>query len=70
LTSYELGLKAGGGPTDKFSLDLSAYYQDWEDIQLLLVVNNFGINGNGGTAASRGFELAASVFPTAGLALS
>jgi outer membrane receptor protein involved in Fe transport len=70
LTSYELGLKAGGGPTDKFSLDLSAYYQDWEDIQLLLVVNNFGINGNGGTAVSKGFELAASVFPTAGFALS
>jgi outer membrane receptor protein involved in Fe transport len=70
LTSYELGLKAGGGPGDKFSLDLSGFYLDWKDIQLFLVVNNFGINGNGGTAVSKGFELAASVFPTAGLALS
>ena len=70
LTSYELGVKAGGGPADKFSLDLSAFSLDWEDIQLFLVVNNFGINGNGGTAVSKGFELAASVFPANGLALS
>src|SRR6185503_16579243 len=28
LTSYELGLKAGGGPADKFALDLSGYYLD------------------------------------------
>jgi iron complex outermembrane receptor protein len=70
LTSYELGLKAGGRPADKFSLDLAAYYLDWEDVQLFLVVNNFGINGNGGTAATKGVELAASVFPTSGLALS
>jgi outer membrane receptor protein involved in Fe transport len=70
LTSYELGLKAAGGPADKFSLDFSAYYLDWESIQLFLVVNNFGINGNGGTAVSKGFELAASVYPTSGLALS
>jgi len=65
-----VGFKAGGGPADRFSLDLAGYYLDWEDIQLFLVVNNFGINGNGGTAVSKGFELAASVFPTGGLALS
>jgi iron complex outermembrane receptor protein len=70
LTSYEIGLKTGGGPSDKFALDLSAFYLDWEDVQLFLVVNNFGINGNGGTAASKGIELAASVFPTSGLSLS
>ena len=70
LTSYELGLKAGGGPADKFSLDLSAFYLDWEDIQLFLVVNDFGINGNGGTAVSKGLELAASLYPTSGLTLS
>jgi iron complex outermembrane receptor protein len=70
MTSYELGLKTGGGPTDKFALDLSAFYLDWEDIQLFLVVNNFGINGNGGTAVSKGLEFAASVYPTSGLALS
>jgi len=70
LTSYELGLKTGGGTGQKFSLDFSGYYLDWEDVQLFLVVNNFGINGNGGTAVSKGFEVAASVFPTSGLALS
>jgi outer membrane receptor protein involved in Fe transport len=70
LTSYELGVKAGGGAADKFLLDLSAFYLDWDDVQLFLVVNNFGINGNGGTAVSQGFEFAGSVFPTAGLALS
>ena len=70
LTSYEIGLKAGGGPTDKFSVDLSAFRLDWKDIQLFLVVNNFGINGNGGTAVSNGLEFATSVFPTSGLAFS
>jgi len=70
LTSYEVGLKAGGRPADKFSLDLAGYYLDWEDIQLFLIVNNFGINGNGGTASSKGFEVAASAFPTSGLTLS
>jgi iron complex outermembrane receptor protein len=70
LTNYELGYKAGGGPTDKFSLDLAGYYLDWEDIQLLTVINNFGLNANGGTAVSKGFELAASVFPASGLSLS
>jgi outer membrane receptor protein involved in Fe transport len=70
LTSYELGLKTGGGPADKFSFDLTGFYLDWEDVQLLLVVNNFGINGNGGTAVSKGVEFAASAFPTSGLSLS
>lgn len=70
LTSYELGLKTGGGPSDKFSLDLSAFYLDWESVQLFLVVNNFGINGNGGTAVSKGLEFAASAFPASGLAFS
>jgi iron complex outermembrane receptor protein len=70
LTSYELGLKAGGGQADKFSLDLSAFYLDWKDIQLLAVVNNFGINANGGTAVSKGLEMAASVFPASGLVFS
>jgi outer membrane receptor protein involved in Fe transport len=70
LTSYEIGLKTGGGPADKFSLDLSAFYLDWEDVQLLLVVNDFGINGNGGTAETKGLEFAASLYPTSGLTLS
>ena len=70
LTSYEAGLKMGGGPSDKFSLDLSAFRLDWKDIQLLTVVNNFGINANGGTATSSGLEFAVGLFPTAGLTVS
>src|SRR5262249_48031023 len=60
LRSYELGLKTSG-KDDKFALDLSAFYLDWEDIQLFAVVNNFGINGNGGTAASKGVDLPAAL---------
>jgi outer membrane receptor protein involved in Fe transport len=69
LTSYEAGFKASasGG---KFALDLSVYLLDWEDIQLYALVNGFGINANGGTATSKGFEFTASVVPAAGLQLS
>lgn len=66
LTSYELGYKLNSS-SGKFSLDAAAYFLDWEDIQLFAVVNAFGVNANGGTAESKGFELAASVLPTDGL---
>jgi outer membrane receptor protein involved in Fe transport len=69
LTSYEAGFKtsSSGG---RYALDLSIYYLDWEDIQLYAVVNGFGINANGGTATSKGFEFTASVVPATGLQLS
>jgi len=69
VTSYEIGYKtaATGG---RFSLDVAAYFQDWEDIQLLAVINNFGVNANGGTAESQGIEFAATVVPSARLTLS
>ena len=69
LTSYEVGVKAGtadGG----FSVDMAAFYLDWEDIQLFAIVNDVGINANGGTAVSRGFEFTAALRPTEGLNLS
>jgi outer membrane receptor protein involved in Fe transport len=69
LTSYEAGLRTTSSD-GRFSLDLSAFYLDWEDIQLLAVVNDFGVNGNGGTAESKGLELTASVTPTPGLTFS
>lgn len=68
VTSYEIGYKTSAGRT--FSIDIAAYFQDWEDIQLFAVVNNFGLNANGGKAESQGIELAATVLPTAGLTLS
>lgn len=67
LTSYEVGFKTGSSDV---SLDLAAYYLDWEDIQLLAVVNNFGINANGGTAVSQGAELTLGLHPTNGLLVS
>jgi outer membrane receptor protein involved in Fe transport len=67
LTSYEVGFKTGSSDV---SLDLAAYYLDWEDIQLLAVVNNFGINANGGTAVSKGAELTLGLRPTNGLLVS
>lgn len=69
LTSYEAGWKTSGSD-GRFSLDLSAYFQDWQDIQLFAVVNGFGINGNGGTAVSKGAEFTLSFVPTGGLSLS
>jgi iron complex outermembrane recepter protein len=69
LTSYEAGWKTTGSD-GRFSLDLSAYYLDWQDIQLLAVVNGFGINGNGGTAVSKGAEFTVGFVPTGGLSFS
>ncbi|HEU0224726.1 MAG TPA: TonB-dependent receptor [Steroidobacteraceae bacterium] len=59
LTNYELGLRTGNA-SGSFSLDVAAFFLDWEDIQLLQVVNGFGINANGGTAESRGLEFTAT----------
>ncbi len=69
LTSYEVGYRKSGA-SGKYSLDLSAFLLDWEDIQLFLVVNGFGINGNGGTAESKGFEFTTSVRPATGWTMS
>ena len=63
LTNYEVGYRSTLAD-NKFALDVTAFYLDWDDIQLLTVVNNFGINANGGTAVSKGLELAASLVPT------
>lgn len=69
LTSYEAGWKATGAG-GRSSIDLSVFYLDWKDIQLFALVNGFGINANGGTAASKGAELTASFIPMTGLTFS
>ena len=69
LTSYEVGLKTESGDR-RFGLDVAAYYLDWEDIQLYAVVNDTGINANGGTAVSKGVEFTATARPTANLRLA
>lgn len=64
--SYEAGVKAKTAD-NSFSIDASAFYIDWTDIQLFQVVNSTGVNTNGGTAVSKGFEVSATLRPTAGL---
>ena len=69
VTSYEAGYK-GESADHRFSLDVSAYHIDWKGIQLLTVVNNFGINANGADADSDGVEFNATARLTNGLTLS
>ena len=69
LTNYELGLKTGSDD-GRFTFDVAAFFLDWEDIQLFAVVNDVGINANGGTAESQGLEFTATMRPTDGLSLA
>jgi iron complex outermembrane receptor protein len=69
LTSYEVGMKgvfAGGA----LSLDVAGYFLDWEDVQLLAVIDGVGLNANGGTAESKGMEFAATLQATDNLTLA
>ncbi|MDY6947459.1 MAG: TonB-dependent receptor, partial [Pseudomonadota bacterium] len=69
LTSYEVGFK-GESTARAYSIDLSVFHIDWEDIQLLTQVNNFGVNVNGGGATSDGIEATFSARPIDALSLS
>ena len=69
LTNYEIGLRTGN-ESGSFSLDIAAFFLDWEDIQLFQVVNDFGVNANGGTAESKGIEFTATASVTEGLSLT
>jgi outer membrane receptor protein involved in Fe transport len=69
LTSLEAGLKVES--TDRaYTLDIALFHIDWEDIQLFARVNNFGVNVNGGKAASYGFEFTGSAYLTDGFQVS
>jgi outer membrane receptor protein involved in Fe transport len=69
LTNYELGYKMISA-NGRFSMDVAAFYIDWEDIQLFAVVDNFGVNINGGTAVSKGIEFSTSFAATDALTFS
>lgn len=69
LINYEAGVK-GDYLDGKLSLDADVYYIDWSQIQLLEVVNGFGVNGNGGSATSKGFEWSATWLPIDNLSLT
>jgi outer membrane receptor protein involved in Fe transport len=65
VTNYELGLKAGSAE-DRALIDLSLFYVDWKDIQVLTYEGNVA---NGAHGASRGFELTTSYAPVPHLQL-
>ena len=69
VISYEVGFK---GETDDrtFGLDVSLYHIDWKNIQLLTVINGFGVNINGSSATSDGAEFTATFRPTKGFVTS
>lgn len=69
VVSYEVGIKAET-PDHRFSIDAAAFHIDWKNIQLFAVVNGFGVNANGGSAKSDGFEFTATARPVRGLDLS
>jgi outer membrane receptor protein involved in Fe transport len=69
IVSYEVGAKAET-KDHRFSIDAAAFHINWKDIQLFAVVNGFGINANGTSAKSDGFEFTAAARPVRGLDLS
>jgi iron complex outermembrane recepter protein len=68
-TSYEVGFK-GETADRKVSLDIALYHIDWNKIQLLTVINNFGVNINGGDAKIDGAEFTLTWRPVSDLNLS
>ena len=69
LVNYEVGYKTSL-LNRHLTLDLSAFYIDWSDVQLLTRVQTFTVEGNGGSAFSRGVEGALTYTPIRGLTFS
>lgn len=69
--NYEIGSKASFWD-HKASIDISAYYIDWKDIQLLLsnATGSIYYTGNGGRAKSQGIELSGEITPIRNLTVS
>lgn len=70
LTNWELGFKAEAPDAHLWSLELAAYHIDWKDIQLFEVINQIGINANGGKARVNGLEFSGALRPIPGLTLA
>ncbi len=70
LKSYEAGIKAETAD-QRFSIDASAYYIDWSNIQLLAIRDGFGIYVNApGGAKIGGAELALTAQPVDALTVT
>jgi iron complex outermembrane recepter protein len=65
-TNYELGTRTAF-LDNRLSIDLAAFFINWQKIQLFEYVENFGINANGGTATSKGIEWTLGLTPVQGL---
>ena len=65
--NYEIGTRANLWDR-RFSIDVAAFYIDWKKIQLVEVVEGFGIDANGGNARSQGIEWTFGLTPLPGLA--
>ena len=65
-TNVELGIRSTQ-LDGMVSIDVAAYHVDWKDIQLLEVVDGFGINANGGKARTQGLEWTFGYVPVRGL---
>ena len=68
LINYEVGVKSDFWD-GRALIEATAYWIDWEDIQLAQAVGGVSALVNGDTARSRGIELQAVVAPTDGLRL-
>jgi iron complex outermembrane recepter protein len=68
LISYEAGLKSGF-LDGKGMVDLTVYYIDWKDIQIVDQGQDPWLAINGGTAVSKGVELTSSFSPVYALRL-
>jgi iron complex outermembrane receptor protein len=71
--NYEIGMRTD--LFDKtFSIDMAVFYIDWKNVQILGIVNTpagpVGINGNSGSATSKGVEWNFSWRPISGLTLA
>ncbi|HEY2465961.1 MAG TPA: TonB-dependent receptor plug domain-containing protein [Steroidobacteraceae bacterium] len=66
--NLELGIKSTL-LSGLLSIDAALFHVDWTNIQLLEIVDNNGINGNGGKAKSQGFEWTVGYVPVHGLTL-
>lgn len=69
LLNYEVGFKAD--LLDRaFSIDVSAFYLKWKDVQLFTIIDDVGLNTNGKAAVSKGFDFTTTLRPTRGLTVS
>ena len=69
LISYEAGWK-GSFLDRRVTLDLSAYYIRWTDVQEAVTLGSFSFLSNGGLAHSKGLEATLTWAPLSGLSVS